>query len=336
MAYYGPARNARQYFIDLGYEPANRQTTPDFLVSVTDPNARIPRQIKSPLPRTAADFASSFANSSLGRENKKSITAARDDLRLRKNGLEAYESSARAEHTKMARDSSPYIQSLSAQAKEVVIRRVQIFKGSLFVTITNLVAFAFQGIIIGTVYLKAPPTTAAYFSRSGVIFFALLFAALMAMSEIPALFSQRPIVLRHRQWAFYHPFIEAVALTLVDIPVSFSTSLVFGGLIYALVGLQKSAGQFFIFFLFVFFIAVVMRAYFRGLAAACKSEGLIAFLFAIKNTHRLFPQPLRKLLRESRSWQCLCTQVTRFLKIPWSGPYDGSLISILSDMVSRL
>ena len=33
MAYFGPADTARQYFIDMGYEPANRQTTPDFLVS---------------------------------------------------------------------------------------------------------------------------------------------------------------------------------------------------------------------------------------------------------------------------------------------------------------
>jgi len=73
---------------------------------------------------------------------------------------------------------------------------------------------------------------------------ALLFAALMAMSEIPSLFSQRPIILRQQQWGMYHPFIEAVALTLVDVPVSFTTSLVFGGLIYLLVGLQKSAGQF--------------------------------------------------------------------------------------------
>ena len=33
MAYFGPASDARQYFVDMGYEPANRQTTADFLVS---------------------------------------------------------------------------------------------------------------------------------------------------------------------------------------------------------------------------------------------------------------------------------------------------------------
>ena len=35
QVYFGPADEARQYFIDMGYEPANRQTTADFLVAGT-------------------------------------------------------------------------------------------------------------------------------------------------------------------------------------------------------------------------------------------------------------------------------------------------------------
>jgi len=33
MVYFGPAHLARQYFIDIGFQPAPRQTTSDFLVS---------------------------------------------------------------------------------------------------------------------------------------------------------------------------------------------------------------------------------------------------------------------------------------------------------------
>lgn len=33
MAYFGPANRARQYFVDMGYTPAHRQTTADFLVA---------------------------------------------------------------------------------------------------------------------------------------------------------------------------------------------------------------------------------------------------------------------------------------------------------------
>lgn len=35
MIYFGKAVEARQYFIEMGWEPANRQTTADFLVAGT-------------------------------------------------------------------------------------------------------------------------------------------------------------------------------------------------------------------------------------------------------------------------------------------------------------
>jgi hypothetical protein len=38
------------------------------------------------------------------------------------------------------------------------------------------------------------------------------------MAEIPALFTQRLIVLRHHKAAMYYPFIESFAHTVVDIP----------------------------------------------------------------------------------------------------------------------
>jgi len=64
------------------------------------------------------------------------------------------------------------------------------------------------------------------------------------MAEIPALYSQRPIVNRHHKSALYHPFVEAMALTLVDIPITLLTTFVFSIIIYFMVGLQTSAGQF--------------------------------------------------------------------------------------------
>lgn len=61
------------------------------------------------------------------------------------------------------------------------------------------------------------------------------------MAEIPALYAQRPIVHRHKNAALYHPFIEALALTLVDVPITLLTSVVFGIILYFMVGLQKTA-----------------------------------------------------------------------------------------------
>jgi ATP-binding cassette subfamily G (WHITE) protein 2 (SNQ2) len=64
------------------------------------------------------------------------------------------------------------------------------------------------------------------------------------MAEIPALYGQRPIVLKQYRSAMYHPFVEAMALTLVDIPITFITLALFGIVLYFLVGLQRTASQF--------------------------------------------------------------------------------------------
>lgn len=64
------------------------------------------------------------------------------------------------------------------------------------------------------------------------------------MAEIPALFAQRPIVLRHHKAAMYYPFIESLAYTVVDIPITFVIQSVFSVLLYFLVDLQRTAAQF--------------------------------------------------------------------------------------------
>lgn len=73
---------------------------------------------------------------------------------------------------------------------------------------------------------------------------ALLNQAVISMSEVPSLFGQRPIVQRQSSWAMYRPSIDQVALTLVDLPITFLASLLFGVLLYEMAQLQQSAAQF--------------------------------------------------------------------------------------------
>jgi len=101
-----------------------------------------------------------------------------------------------------------------------------------------------MSVIIGTVFLRLGDNTAAFFSRGGILFLAVLFTALVPLAEIPTLYGQRPIVLRHKKAAMYHPFIEAFAMTLADIPITLVTLTIYSIVLYFVVGLQASAGQF--------------------------------------------------------------------------------------------
>lgn len=82
------------------YLPANRQTTPDFLVAVTDPGARIPRPGVTTQPRSADEFAQYFLTSKYGGDNAEEIEQYIEDYVGKAERADEYANSARAEFAK--------------------------------------------------------------------------------------------------------------------------------------------------------------------------------------------------------------------------------------------
>lgn len=123
-------------------------------------------------------------------------------------------------------------------------------------------SFIILALIVGTIYLRMRMNTSTFFSRASVIFLyvqtfepcvlvadygsrsAYVWSGLSTMAEIPTLFAQRAIILRQYKASMYHPFVEALSLTLVDIPITLATMMLFSVILYFLSGLQESAGQF--------------------------------------------------------------------------------------------
>ncbi|KAG0695683.1 ABC-2 type transporter-domain-containing protein [Suillus ampliporus] len=269
MAYFGSAKSAKDYFIDMGFEPHNRQTTPDFLVAVTDPNGRKIRPgYESVVPRTSDEFAVRFMASDLGCQNQRTIEQYREHYVGNVEPKQAYLSSVAAGRTST---STAYMTSIPQQVKAVMKRRLQVIVGNQFELFVQLASQIFQAIIMGTVFLNVPNDTSAYFSREGVLFFSLFFSAVTSVAEVPALFFQRPIVLRHQKAALHYPFIQSLVHTVVDIPITLIVQLVFAVILYFLVGLQRSAAQFFIFYLFIVLMSQTMKSFFRAIAASFKT-----------------------------------------------------------------
>ena len=114
--------------------------------------------------------------------------------------------------------------------------------------------FIIQAINIGTVFVNLPEATSAYFSLGGVFLWhscwdkpsdnAVFVPALFNMSEMPALFAQRSIAHRHtRAVGMYHPMVEAIAMTIVDLPTTFMIISLYTIILYFIVHLQRTAGQ---------------------------------------------------------------------------------------------
>ncbi|RDB26487.1 ABC transporter CDR4 [Hypsizygus marmoreus] len=120
MAYFGPADQACQYFIDMGYDPVNRQTTPDFLVAITDPKGHIPHAGVSNIPRTASEFAEYFLKSSIAQMNRNDVNEYKDECVGIPDRAHTYKQSVRAEQASYARKQS-YVNSYCPEFGIVII-----------------------------------------------------------------------------------------------------------------------------------------------------------------------------------------------------------------------
>ena len=137
MVYFGPANEARQYFIDMGYQPANRQTTSDFLVAITDPNGRQVRDGMHGVPSTAEEFEQYYRQSSIMQDNLEDMASFREQNVGKQELISAYRQSATAEHARHLRKKSPYTISIPMQIRSVMGRRAQIQAGAVSLLVVN-------------------------------------------------------------------------------------------------------------------------------------------------------------------------------------------------------
>lgn len=85
------------------------------------------------------------------------------------------------------------------------------------------------------------------------------------------MWAQRPIVEKQSRYAFYHPFVESVASIVADLPAKIITSLLFNLTLYFMTNLRRTAGAFFIFYLFTFTCLITMSMFFRMVGSVSRT-----------------------------------------------------------------
>lgn len=270
--YYGPASKAKQYFEDQGWHCPQRQTTGDFLTSITNPSERKAREgMEDQVPRTPEDFENYWRKSDLYHSLQKEIEDHETEFPMGGETLDKMQQQKRNAQASHTRPTSPYMISVPMQIKLCTKRAYQRIWNDLASTLTMFISQIIMALIFGSVFYGTPNATAGFFSKGAVLFFAVLLNALVAMSEINSLYDQRPIVEKHNSYAFYHPATEAIAGIVCDIPVKFLLAVGFNVILYFLAGLRREPSQFFLYFLITYVIMFVMAAVFRTMAAVTKT-----------------------------------------------------------------
>lgn len=287
--YYGPANEAKGFFERQGWYCPPRQTTGDFLTSVTNPSERRAREgMENKVPRTPEEFETYWRASPEYRKLQDDISAhlseyplsddedalARHPSQTQHETLKAFRQAKKSRQAKHARPGSPYIITVRQQVSLNVKRAYQRVWGDKSATVVNAIMQVIIALIMGSLFY-APvnyESTAGFFAKGAALFIAVLSNALSSVSEISSLYAQRPIVEKHASYAFYHPATEALAGIVADIPVKFFISVCFNLVLYFMAGLRREPGQFFLFFLVTYITTFVFAGIFRTVAAATRTS----------------------------------------------------------------
>lgn len=262
--YYGSSDDAKQYFLDLGFDCPDRWTTADFLTSVTDPFERSVRSgWEDRIPRSAEDFAAVYKKSDAYQKNIQDMK----DYEAQLGEQKQRRSENRSKKNKKKNYTIPFHQQVFALAK----RQMLVTIGDKASLVGKWGGIVFQGLIVGSLFFNLPDNTSGAFTRGGVLFFILLFNALLALAEQTAAFESKPILLKHKNFSFYRPSAYALAQTLVDIPLVLIQVVLFDVIIYWMAGLSATPSQFFISILILWLVTMATYAFFRAISAVFKT-----------------------------------------------------------------
>jgi ATP-binding cassette subfamily G (WHITE) protein 2 (PDR) len=270
--FFGHTGEAKAYFESLGFICPSRQTTADFLTSMSSPSERVVAPgYELKVPRTPDEFSSAWRRSSHRRDLIRDIETYLQSHPFDSEDSVQYSTSRKAEQAKLQRTRSPYTLNYFQQMKLNLWRCWQAFKGDYDVTLIQLSSNIFEALVVGSIFYNLGPDTSDLSRRAVVHFFIIMMNALASVLEILTLYTKRKIVEKHSRYALYHPSAEALASAAFDLPYKIVNSVIMNTLLYFMCNLRREPGAFFFFFLINFSTTMSMSMLFRLIGSLTKT-----------------------------------------------------------------
>lgn len=264
--FFGPLKEARPWMEELGFMCPDGGNVADFLTGVTVPTERrIRSDMKYKCPKNATDIRGTYLKSDIF--SRMESTFNYPDSEEAQTNTEAFKTAVTYDQHKGLPKHSPLTTSFLNQVRACIRRQYQILWGEKETFLIKQGSTLVQALVSGSLFYAAPNNSSGLFIKGGALFFALLFNALLAMSEVTDSFTGRPVLAKHKSFAFYHPAAFCIAQVAADIPVLLFQVSMFSVVLYFMVGLTTTAPAFFTFWIVVFSTAMTMTACFRSIGA---------------------------------------------------------------------
>jgi ATP-binding cassette, subfamily G (WHITE), member 2, SNQ2 len=219
--YYGPTSLARQYFQDLGYYAPDRQTTADFLTSITDPNeVQFRPGFEKHAPRTAGEREKVWKGSELCKRLRDEIAQYEEEI-AKTGASDAYEMkrSVRSDKNKGVNKGSNYTVSFLEQVRACASRQLLVKWGQRQDQYVKLFTMVSISLMISSLFFHESTETMGVYSRGGTMLFAGLFNGWLQLSESIEAVTGRVVIQKHKNFGFHRPSAMVLARALTDVPL---------------------------------------------------------------------------------------------------------------------
>lgn len=269
MIYQGPANEAKQYMIDLGFYCPERETTADFLTAITDPKQRIFREgYEAKAPKTPEEFEKAYKSSDIFKRVLADVADYESHLdNTDHRDAKDFKQSVKDQQSKRVSAKSSFTVSFWRQILACTQREFWLVWGDKPSLWTKIFIIVSNGLIVGSLFYGQPSNTEGAFTRGGALFFSILFLGWLQLTELMKAVSGRVVIARHREYAFYRPSAVVMARVLADFPLILIQTVIFTIIMYFMTNLDRDASKYFIYALFVYTSTINITALYRMFAS---------------------------------------------------------------------
>ena len=164
--YFGRSTDAQRYFESMGFQCPDRQTTADFLTSMTSPQERervVMPGYEDRVPRTPDEFATLWQASPERKQLVQDIQAYKETHPFEGEHFDKFAESRKAQQAKRQRLHSPYTLSYSQQVGLCLWRGLKRLRGDPSIALGQLIGNVIMALILGSVFYNLPYTAGKRF-----------------------------------------------------------------------------------------------------------------------------------------------------------------------------
>lgn len=270
QVFYGPSEEALPFMEAQGFVCREGANVADFLTGVTVPSERQVRpEFEGRFPRNNVELAQIYQQSSIKESmGQELIYPVTEEAKV---NTSSFREAIAMDKSKHLSKSSPMTVSFVEQARACIARQYQIIWGDKATFIIKQASSIIQALIAGSLFFNAPQNSSGLFIKGGSLFLALLFNGLGAMAEVTDSFAGRPILAKHKNFAFFNPAAFCIAQVAADVPIIFLQITSFMLILYWMTALKATAAAFFTAWFIVYLATFVMTAFFRMIGAASRN-----------------------------------------------------------------